>query len=448
MKKSENEAKGISANALVLPISVTVAVLHIMIISLIFAINTASAALSVTMQKASVYAQDATSLLAGSSLLSETVSHYVLMPVTESGEINVNSLASYANELGVDRRGYQVMARFQTYGVDEDVLALLSQAAESANQMLDAQLHAISLVNSLYPIPQVDPLTMIPLRELTEEEAAMTEEQKMSAARTLVLGSVYGLNKKSVYQNVNACVGLIQQRSAQVSAQASQRLAILREAMWIVTLTIILILACTFAALYSGIMRPLGRFVKLIPQDQPLDEKKGFREVRLVAGAYNGVLKRRDTLDQILRSAAETDALTNLPNRYRFEQYLVESEDSGSSMAVVLFDVNYLKRTNDTQGHLAGDRLIRHAADCIASCFGENCFRFGGDEFAAIVKDCTPETIKSMVRRFEEMEKTENVSISLGYAYTDQIGKTTVKRLIDEADKKMYEQKKTIHRER
>ena len=40
--------------------------------------------------------------------------------------------------------------------------------------------------------------------------------------------------------------------------------------------------------------------------------------------------------------SAETDALTNLPNRYRFEQYLVEAQDSGSSMAVMLFDVNFL----------------------------------------------------------------------------------------------------------
>ena len=445
MKNTGKARSGISANALVLPVAVTVAVLHIAIISLIFAINAASGSLSSTSQKAGVYTQDATSLLAGSSLLSETVSHYLLMPITENGEVNVNSLATYAQELGVDRRGDQVMARFQNYDVSEEARALLAVAADSANQMLEAQLHAISLINSLYPIPQVPPLTAIPLRELTEEEAAMTAEEKMSAARTLVLGSVYGLNKQAVYQNVNACVGLIQQRSAQVIAQVYQRLAILRQGMWIVTMTIVAILAVTFAALYSQIMRPLARFVKLIPQDQPLDEKRGFREVRLVAGAYNGVLKRRDALDQILRSAAETDALTSLPNRYRFEQYLVESEDSGCSMAVVLFDVNYLKRTNDTQGHLAGDRLIRQAAECISSCFGENCFRFGGDEFAAIVKDCTPDTIRSMVRRFEEIEKQENVSISMGYAYTDEIGKTTVKSLLDEADRNMYAQKKIVH---
>ena len=124
---------------------------------------------------------------------------------------------------------------------------------------------------------------------------------------------------------------------------------------------------------------------------------------------------------------------------------MLEAEESGYSVAMVLFDVNFLKVTNDTQGHLAGDKLLISAAECIARCFGENCFRFGGDEFAAVVKDCTPESIEAMIRRFQEVEKEKNVSISLGYAYTDEIGSTSFKKLLDEADQKMYEQKELTH---
>ena len=167
----------------------------------------------------------------------------------------------------------------------------------------------------------------------------------------------------------------------------------------------------------------------------------------MVASAYNDVLKRRNALDEILRSAAETDALTNLPNRYRFQQYMLELEGGGYSLAVLLFDVNYLKKTNDTEGHLAGDRLIRTAAECISSCFGENCFRFGGDEFAAIVKDCTPNTIEEMINRFREIEDKENVSISLGYAYADDISTTTLREMLEEADKSMYREKQRFHNE-
>ncbi|MBR0219641.1 MAG: GGDEF domain-containing protein [Clostridia bacterium] len=445
MSKNGESRKGVSVHVLVLPLVIVLAVLHVAVIGLFFSISKHSNHLSTIMRNAGTYTQDATSLQAGSSVLSETASTYVLMPILENGEANVGTLNAYANELAMDRRGNQVMARFQEYDVSEEAKALLAQAADSASQLLDAQLHALALVNAVYPIPQTPLLTGIHLPELTAEEAAMPDGQKLSVARSLVLGSAYGQNKYAVAQGVNGCVGLIQQQSAQESAKTAQHVGVLRAMMWVATLSIMVILICAFITLYLQIMRPLGRFEKLIPQDEPLDEKRGFREVRLVARAYNGVLKRRNDLDQILRSAAETDALTNLPNRYRFEQYVVESQERGCSMAVALFDVNYLKRTNDTEGHLAGDELLRHAADCIAACFGENCFRFGGDEFAAIVTDCTRNDIDEMIRKFEKKEEQENVSISVGCAYTDDISKTTVQNLLEEADRNMYAQKKIIH---
>jgi len=444
-KKPNNRVGGVSANALTMPIVVVLAILHVLIVVVIVMINTNSSNLSVIMSNAGQYTQEATSLLGGSSLLSETASNYVLMPLTEAGEANVSPLQAYASELGEPRRGDDIVAKFRSHKINPEEMQLLENAAESANYMLQAQLHAISLVSSIYPLPQIKPLTDIPLVALTDEEQAMSDEQRLAAARTLILGSVYGMNKQSVSQNVNACVGVLQSTSSQLGAMVSQRIARLRAILWAITISIVVVLVITFTMLYRQLLSPLGRFVMLIPEDVPLDETRGFREVRLVAAAYNDVLKRRNALDSILRSAAETDALTNLPNRYRFEQYLLESESSGYSMAVLLFDVNFLKQTNDTEGHLAGDRLLRDAAHCISSCFGENCFRFGGDEFAAIVKDCTPDAIDRMVAQFEQAEKEHNVSISLGYAYAEEIGHTTFRKLLDEADQKMYAQKKQIH---
>lgn len=437
--------RGLSANRMMVPIVITVTVLHIIVIALILLINRSSGNLSVIMRNAGQYTQEATSLLAGSSLLSETSSNYVLMPQTEAGEPNVMPLQAYAAELSQPRRGQQVVARFREHKINPEELALLETAAESADFMLNAQLHAISLVASVYPLPEIQPLTSLPLAELTQEELAMDESQRLATARTLVLGSVYALNKQTVSQNVNACVEVLQGTSARMSAELSRQIGMERTLLWVVTLMIVVMMVVTFTTLYRQVFFPLGRLTALIPEDRPLDETRGFREVRLVAAAYNDVLTRRNALDSILRSAAETDALTNLPNRYRFEQYLLESESSGYSMAVLLFDVNYLKQTNDSQGHLAGDRLLKTAAECISTCFGENCFRFGGDEFAAIVKDCTPEAVENMVSRFEATEKARNVSVSLGYAYAEEIGKTSFRSLLDEADRRMYAQKKALH---
>ena len=449
MDNKQLKVSGISAGKLVLPIVLILAVLHLMIISTIFMISKTSSSLSAIMQNAGHYNQDATSLLAGSSLLSETSSSFILMPLSESGEVNVSPLSAYAQELmQEDRRGPAVLQRFQTYDVPEKALEYLSVAAECADNMLDAQLHAIALIRSVYPLPDLPQLSAIPDYPLTEDEMNMSPEERVSAARTLVLGSVYGLNKQSVSQNVNACVGVLEESSNQKAAETAEQLGILRALLWAVTLTIIGILTATFVMLYTQLIFPLNGFVRTIPTGGALDETRGFREVRMVASAYNGVSRRRDELDSILRSAAETDALTNLPNRYRFEQYLLEAETSGYSVAVLLFDVNYLKATNDTQGHLAGDKLLITVAECISSCFGDNCFRLGGDEFAAVVRDCTPDSIEAMISRFEEVQQEKNVSISFGYAYTDEIGKTSFRKLLDEADQKMYARKEQMHIQR
>ena len=447
--RARDRVGGVYANRLVIPVVLLLSVLHIMIISAIVMISQTSANLSTITRNAGIYTQEATSLLAGSSLLSETASNYVLMPSDESGAVNISPLIIYANELAQPRRGADVLAKFRAYGFGDDVMALIEAAAGNADFMLQNQLHAISLMRTMYPLPEMEALSAIPTVELTQEEQAMTDAQKVVAAKHLVLGTEYGQNKQSVSQNVNACVARLQEISGMRAAETGRRVAMYRTLLWVVTLTIVAILIGTFGALYGLVLSPLDRFVKQIPADVILDETRGFHEVRLVAHAYNDVLKRRDALDDILRSAAETDALTNLPNRYSFEQYRVDLEESGCPVAVLLFDINFLKQTNDTQGHLAGDRLIRAAADCISSCFGDgesgNCFRFGGDEFAAIVKNCTPEKIGMMVERFKEMEKEHNVSISLGYAYTDEIGKKSFKQLLDEADRQMYAYKKAEH---
>ena len=447
--RSRRDVGGLPVNTLVVPTVVILALLHAAIIFVIVQISQTSANLSMLMQNNGRYTQDATSLLAGSSLLSETATNFVLLPTTENGEVNPQPLIVYAGELGVDRRGAQVVERFRTYDVSPEVLAAVEEAAASAEAMMESQLHAIELMRQVYPLPEEGPLASIPRYELTEDELALPDEAKLGAARQLVLDPVYAQNKHTVSQDINSCVEQMQATSGVRSAQTARRVGMMRMTLWIITLTIIVLLTLAFIVFYLQILKPLAGFVRTIPQDRPLDDRQGLREVRQVASAYNGVLKRRNALDDILRSAAEKDALTNLPNRYRFEQYLLEAEDSDGSMAVLLFDVNYLKQTNDTQGHLAGDELIRTAAECISDCFGDesegNCFRFGGDEFAAVLKNCTPEKINAMIEHFRQIERERNVSVSLGYAYAEEIGNTSFRRLIDEADKHMYAEKELAH---
>ena len=437
---------GIAANSLMRPIIVVLAILHIVIFALIVQINATSAKLSAVSRTAGERIEEATSVLAGASLLSETSTNFIMVPVHEHGEINVAPLAVFATELARPHRGNQVLERFRNYDVSPEALARLKDAAGNAEKLKDAQLHALALINSVYPFPNVYPVNQIPLPELNEAEKAMPAERRLAQSRIVALGSVASMNKRAVSQNVNACKDILRANVGAAAAEVGKKIVILRTVLLGLAGLVMLILIGTFVALYKQMIHPLQGFVQLITANQPLDEEKGLQEVRLVASAYNSLRKRRDALDAILRSAAETDALTNLPHRYRFEQYLLDVGERGYSLAILMFDINYLKETNDTEGHSAGDNLIRTAAQCITSCFGEKSFRIGGDEFAAVVEDCRPETVQQMIYRFREAEEQENISISVGYAYADNISETTIKQLLDEADKQMYAEKQAAHK--
>lgn len=250
--------------------------------------------------------------------------------------------------------------------------------------------------------------------------------------------------KQAVSNHVGACSQEIKADMGRIAAETSRHIAVLRLVMWGMTSAIILLIAFTFFVLYRHLIAPLTGFVRLIRSDSTLEEHRGLQEVRMLATAYNDLLRRRDSL----MTTAETDSLTGLPNRYSLEQYTQGLGEGDFPLALVLFDVNDLKRTNDTYGHSAGDELLRKAAGCISDCFGaagENrCFRFGGDEFAAVVKSASPELVDRMEIRFIEEQKNRDLSIAWGCAFAEKSAETSVEKLSEQADRLMYDRKKQM----
>ena len=90
-----------------------------------------------------------------------------------------------------------------------------------------------------------------------------------------------------------------------------------------------------------------------------------------------------------------------------------------------MFDLNNLKRANDTYGHAVGDQLITNFARLLRNAIPAKDFvgRYGGDEFIAIIT-----------------QKVE-VSYAYGYAFSEDYADCTIKTLFDKADKHMYENK-------
>ena len=150
-------------------------------------------------------------------------------------------------------------------------------------------------------------------------------------------------------------------------------------------------------------------------------------------------------LDQ-LEKLSSIDLLTGLYNRNRLNGYMNEILDSPDALTSLIFlDINGLKKVNDEQGHIAGDILIKRAANVLISVFHNNdIYRVGGDEFVIILRDVEKEKIDKYIDNIHRKAKQNDVSFAVGYAMSNNA--KDIEKLLTEADAKMYEDKRKFYK--
>jgi diguanylate cyclase (GGDEF)-like protein len=160
--------------------------------------------------------------------------------------------------------------------------------------------------------------------------------------------------------------------------------------------------------------------------------------------------------DLLLSHRALHDALTGLPNRLLFldraTYAMAQSERDESVTAVFFLDLDGFKSVNDRLGHSAGDALLRGVAGRLLAWVrpGDVVSRFGGDEFAALVRDVkgTDVAVRIAKRlagavcepislRDEEVSVTPSIGIALAHP------KEKPEQLIERADQAMYSAKRS-----
>lgn len=167
-------------------------------------------------------------------------------------------------------------------------------------------------------------------------------------------------------------------------------------------------------------------------------------------GALIVTWNRRERMRELERQASE-DALTGLDNRRRFEKDLAtamaRSQRDRTSGALLIIDIDDFKRVNDSQGHPAGDRLIKEVAEVLRGRTrrSDNLARLGGDEFAVILPRCSreeaqiaAEAIAREVREYRSGETEEPVTVSVGVAMFGDDPRTSAATVFSEADTAMY----------
>jgi len=160
-----------------------------------------------------------------------------------------------------------------------------------------------------------------------------------------------------------------------------------------------------------------------------------------------------ETLQLELARLARTDALTDLANRRHFtelaEKELARSQRYGSSLAVLMVDIDHFKRINDSHGHAGGDEVLRQLGEVFRLTLRniDVVGRLGGEEFAIVLAQSGLDSALEVAERLRATIEQQGVLLSSGILlhYTVSIGVTalagkedSVERLLKRADDALY----------
>lgn len=176
------------------------------------------------------------------------------------------------------------------------------------------------------------------------------------------------------------------------------------------------------------------------------------------------VKQRREIQQQLVDSntkliwLSENDALTDIPNRRKFDAIINEewnkAKEKKSAISIIIFDIDFFKQYNDNYGHINGDNCLVNISKELSSSLIKNYFaaRYGGDEFIIVLPDTELEEAMGYAENFRrnveklllyhEFSKIKDiVTITLGVSSVMPNDEITITEFIRQADDALYEAK-------
>jgi diguanylate cyclase (GGDEF)-like protein len=226
-------------------------------------------------------------------------------------------------------------------------------------------------------------------------------------------------------------------------------------------------IAVTRHILWNRPMRTISEAARKVAQGDltiripPLrkDGKKDYIEVMF--DDFNAMTEALASANEKLKDLAITDELTKLHNRRSFLEYTdlmwKQNQRLNLPVTMLMIDVDYFKKYNDSLGHLEGDRALVAIAQCLKNKKKRDTdfvARFGGEEFVCLLpfieKDEALEFAKTLVQSVEDMKiphpaslHSKYITISVGMASNLPNINNSHTQLLDEADKALYSAKET-----
>ena len=374
-------------------------------------------------------------LMDASDYLTEQARVFVITGDPESGYL-------YQEEIDSTRRRDRSLATLRDFKVSKAVMSSIEKALDESNELTGTEYYAMLLSAEGHGLDKSVYEGFTGGAALTAEDKALSESEMIRKATSLVFDKNYDEKKAEIRLDVSTSLEslLDELNERQLESYEKANDMARRE-----HVMVIIVLAATFIMVMVTMMTvitPLRRSTDKIMRNESL-LTHGSSEFYCLANAYNGMLASTLKHQEKLSYEATHDELTGLHNRKLFEQMKDELVDE--DIAMLILDVDHFKEINDTYGHETGDRVLKKIGAILSSSFRLEDYvcRIGGDEFAVIMRQMTPDlkhVVRDKINRVQEKlivrDDLPKATVSIGVAFRSDEGAED--NLFKKADKALY----------
>lgn len=378
----------------------------------------------------------------GSDILTEQVRLYVM-----TGQKKY--LDGYFEEANVTKHRETAITDLKESFDNAPILLNLEAALKDSRELMEQEYYAMRLAAAGFGVSQKSLPEEVKAVTLTEEDQALSSEEKLTKAQSLVSDDAYQTSKEKISGKAESCMKELAETTKNQQSKAASEFKNLCILLEIGVLLLVAFLIGSSVAVRALIVNPLGSYNRSIEQDKTVPVI-GAAELQTLAVTYNRIFEENLETQKLIRHEAEHDALTDLLNRSSFDKALALYSQGSMNFALILVDVDRFKSVNDTYGHAVGDEILRRVAKRLKESFRSTdyVFRIGGDEFAVLMMDVSEAFRHTVEEKLASLKKglvcpeegLPEITLSIGVAFSDR--KDPGESIFKDGDQALYYVKK------
>ena len=437
METNSTQSEGISLRTIHLWLIIGAVIISCLMFYSTYNLSTSFRHLTETSEQQIELRKAARELMDASDYLTEKVQRFAVLG-------DMRFLEEYFKEAFEANHREEAITRMEAGSGADTALEKLKAAMESSVSLMNREYYAMRLVIDAQGYTDYPDLLRSVV--LSDEDMALTREEKMLRAAVMVHDDEYYAQKEHIRINMKASLDELEQMAYDTDASALESLrGEMRFVRFVIILQILVMIFMVWLTSRLGI-HPVLNAVERIKADSPIPEV-GANEFRYLARAYNKMYDvYRKSLEH-LNFKASHDELTGAYNRAGYD--LLLSSIDLSSTYMLLFDVDNFKGINDTYGHETGDKVLVKLVQILKNNFRSDDYicRIGGDEFVVFMVHATEKQHDLIAQKIDEINgrlaDTEDglppASVSVGIVHgTDA---DNAENLFEKTDAAMYRAK-------